>query len=544
MTTEQFRQAISIHRDTGQPLVDVLSGLGFCTQNQALSTIANEMEMPLVQIHEHDLDPDVIGLIPAELAFRHHVLPLSANESCIRVAVADPMDMMVAHDIRIATGRSVEIVFADPQEVQRLVEDHYMRRMIADTADEDIEILDDTAEELGDLERMAREATVIKLVNLILRQAVQEHASDVHVEPFEKGMRVRYRTDGMLQEISSPPKRLQSAVISRLKIMANLDIAERRLPQDGRIKTKIGGREVDIRISIIPTLYGESVVLRLLDRSAMNYSLESIGMLPDNMALMERLITIPHGMLLVTGPTGSGKTTTLYASLKKAYSPEKKVITIEDPVEYQFDGVNQIQVYPKIGLTFANGLRHILRHDPDIIMVGEIRDLETAEIAVHSALTGHLVFSTLHTNDAAGAVTRLLEMGVEPYLVASSVVAVIAQRLVRNICPNCREEFEPSISALSKIGKFGEQPKRLYTGRGCDQCKNSGYKGRTAIYEMITIDDAIRSLVLEHAPATAIMEKACQNGTRTLREDGWLKVLNGVTTIDEVARVTLEDQVF
>ncbi len=307
-----------IHRDTGQPLADVLVGLGFCTEGQAYQLIARQAGVPFVRINERDLDPEAIALTPPELAYRHHILPLSADQSTIRVAVTDPFDVAVCDDIRMVTGRTAEIVFANPQEIQRLVEEHYMRRMMADTTDEEVEILDESSEELGDLERMAREATVIKFVNLILRQAVQEHASDIHVEPFEKELSVRYRIDGVLHEISSPPKRLQAAVISRLKIMASLDIAERRLPQDGRIKTKIAGRDVDIRISTIPTLYGESVVLRLLDRGAMNYSLETIGMLPDTRETMERIITIPHGMILVTGPTGSGKTTTLYAALQRA----------------------------------------------------------------------------------------------------------------------------------------------------------------------------------------------------------------------------------
>lgn len=536
----ELQHAIAIHRDTGQPLADVLVGLGICTESQALQLIARHADVPFVELREADLDSEVIALIPPDLAYRHHILPLSATATGIKVAVVDPFNTAVSEDIRMVTGLTAELVFANPQEIQRLVEEHYMRRMIADTTDEDVEILDESSEELGDLERMAREATVIKFVNLILRQAVQEHASDVHVEPFEKDLRVRYRIDGVLHEISSPPKRLQAAVISRLKIMAGLDIAERRLPQDGRIKTKIAGREVDIRISTIPTLYGESVVLRLLDRSAMNYSLDNIGMQPDTMEQMSRVIEVPHGMILVTGPTGSGKSTTLYSILQKAYSPEKKVITIEDPVEYQFDGINQIQVHPKIGLTFATGLRHILRHDPDIIMVGEIRDGETAEIAVHSALTGHLVFSTLHTNDAAGAVTRLLDMGIEPYLVTSSVEALIAQRLVRTICRNCIEPYEAPMAELIKIGK-GDSHHTLHRGRGCDQCKRTGYKGRTAIYEVLLMDDAIRSLVLEHAPATSVAEAACQRGMRTLREDGWLKVVQGITTIDEVVRVTQED---
>ena len=539
----QIRQVLLMHQDTGQPLADILVGLGFCTEGQSLQFIADRASVPLVQIRERDLSPEAIALIPPELAFRHNILPLGMDDTSVQVAVANPFDAAVADDIRMVTGRRAEIVFADPDEIRRLVEEHYMRRMMADTTDEDVEIVDDSTEDMGNLERMAREATVIKLVNLILRQAVQDHASDVHVEPFEKGMRVRYRIDGVLSEISSPPKRLQAAVISRLKIMSNLDIAERRLPQDGRIKTKIAGRDVDIRVSIIPTLYGESVVLRLLDRSAMNYSLETIGMMPDTMRMMEKVISIPHGMILVTGPTGSGKTTTLYAALQKAYSPEKKVITVEDPVEYQFDGINQIQVNPKIGLTFASGLRHILRHDPDIIMVGEIRDLETAEIAIHSALTGHLVLSTLHTNNAAGAVTRLLEMGIEPYLVTSSVEAVMAQRLVRTICPNCGEEYEASDAAMKKLGNTDFGSRRFFHGRGCDQCKYTGYKGRTGIYEMIMIDDEIRSLILDRAPATVILDTACRHGMRTLREDGWLKVQKQITTVDEVLRVTQEDEV-
>ncbi|MDD3926763.1 MAG: ATPase, T2SS/T4P/T4SS family, partial [bacterium] len=329
---------------------------------------------------------------------------------------------------------------------------------------------------------------------------------------------------------------LQAAIISRLKIMSNLDIAERRLPQDGRIKSRIAGREIDIRVSTMPTLYGESVVLRLLDRSTASYSLETGGMMEDTLQSMAKLSTLPHGMILVTGPTGSGKTTTLYAALQKTYSAAKKIITIEDPVEYQFEGINQIQVHPRIGLTFANGLRHILRHDPDIIMVGEIRDAETAEIAIHSALTGHLVFSTLHTNDAAGAVTRLLEMEVEPYLVSSSVEAVLAQRLVRTICVACREEHG-SFDAGNGVGVFP-----LYRGRGCDECKKTGYRGRTGIFELLILEENIRSLILEHAPAGVIREAACAAGMRTLYQDGLMKVRQGVTTLEEVVRVTQEGE--
>jgi len=546
LTSDQLRQAQAVQHETGQTFDEILVNLGFCTQESALEVLARQAGLPLVHLVERDLDPQVIALIPTELAFRHQVLPLQATAATLRVAIADPFNTAAADDLRLVTGRDVELVFAPPQEIRRFVEEFYTRRMIADTSEDDVQVLDDTSDEIGDLETMAREATVVKLVNLILRQAVQERASDVHVEPFEKGMKVRYRIDGILHEAPPAPRRLQAAIISRLKIMANLDIAERRKPQDGRIKTRIAGRDIDIRVSTVPTLYGESVVLRLLDRSAMNYTLTEIGMLPGTLRKIERLITLPHGMILATGPTGSGKTTTLYASLRATYSTEKKILTIEDPIEYQLDGVNQIQVHPQIGLTFATGLRHILRQDPDIIMVGEIRDAETAEIAVHSALTGHLVFSTLHTNDASSAVTRLLEMGIAPYLVASSVEAVVAQRLVRIICPNCKEprrDLDILETKLSEADFPISRRDTLYIGRGCEQCKHSGYRGRTGIYELLLMDNAIRPLVMEHAPATAIRSLACQQGMKTMREDGRQKVLRGITTVEEVLRVTRQDDI-
>ncbi len=546
LSREQWRTAQARHSATGQSLDEILVDLGFCTQDMALETVAHQAGVSLVQIAERELDPAVIALIPTELAFRHQALPLSAIGLTLRVAVANPFNTAAADDIRLVTRRDVELVYADPHDIRRLVEEHYTRRMIADTADDDVQVLDDDSDEIGDLESMAREATVVKLVNLTLRQAVQERASDVHVEPFERGLQVRYRIDGILHEVPAPPKRLQSAIISRLKIMAMLDIAERRKPQDGRIKTRIAGQEIDIRVSTVPTLYGESVVLRLLNRSAMNYGLSDIGLMEDMQQRMESLITIPHGMILATGPTGSGKTTTLYASLRAAYSTEKKIITIEDPVEYQLHGVNQIQVHPQIGLTFAAGLRSVLRQDPDIIMVGEIRDGETAEIAVHSALTGHLVFSTLHTNDAPSAVTRLLEMGIAPFLVASSVEAVVAQRLVRTICANCKVP-RPDMETVRIELEGSEFPlgkdDLLYMGHGCEQCKHSGYRGRTGIYELLVMDNGIRPLVMERAPASAIRAAATQSGLRSLREDGWHKVLTGVTTLEEVVRVTRQDDI-
>jgi type II secretion system protein E len=546
LSYEQLQQAQAMQRETGQSLDEVLVNLGHCSAEAVLEIMARQSGVPLVQIVERDLDPAVIALIPTALAFRHRALPLAATPTALRVAVADPFNTAAADDLRMVTGRDIELVFANPADVRRLVDEYFTRRMITDTADDDVQVLDDAENEIGNLEAMAKEATVVKLVNLILRQSVQERASDVHVEPFEKGLQVRYRIDGILHPISPPPRKLQSAIISRLKIMANLDIAERRKPQDGRIKTRIAGREIDIRVSTIPTLYGESVVMRLLDRSAMNFGLLDVGMSQETLTQIEKIITMPHGMILATGPTGSGKTTSLYAALRAAYSTEKKIITIEDPVEYQLDGVNQIQVHPQIGVTFAAGLRAILRQDPDIVMVGEIRDAETAEIAVHSALTGHLVFSTLHTNDAASAVTRLLEMGIEPYLVASSVEAVLAQRLLRTICPNCKEPRADMDSVQIKLAGSGltlSPRDMLYVGRGCDQCKQSGYRGRTGIYELLVMDNAIRPLVLDHSPATVIRACACEHGMKTLREDGWRKVLQGLTTVEEMLRITRQDDI-
>ncbi len=544
LSDEQLTEAQRVQRETGQLLDEVLVELGVCAPESVLEVQAGQAGRPLVQVAESDLDPQVIDLVPAEPALRHQALPLTETPTSLRVAVADPFNVVAAEDIRMVTSREVELVFSSPSQIRRFVEEYYTRRMLADTTENDVQVLDDTENEIGDLERMAQEATVVKLVNLILRQAVQERASDVHVEPFERGMQVRYRIDGILHQVPSPPQRLQAAIISRLKIMADLDIAERRKPQDGRIKTRISGREVDIRVSTVPTLYGESVVLRLLDRSAMDYTLADIGMLPETHDRVQQLIRLPHGMILATGPTGSGKTTTLYASLRAVFSSEKKILTIEDPIEYQLHGVNQIQVHPQIGLTFATGLRSIVRQDPDIIMVGEIRDAETAEIAIHSALTGHLVFSTLHTNDAASAVTRLLEMGIAAYLVASSVEAIIAQRLVRTICPHCKEprgDMETMLRKLPENGFSLAANEVLYTGRGCDYCKYTGYYGRTGIYELLLVDSTIRPLVMERAPAATIRSAACQQGMRTLREDGWAKVLQGITTVEEVLRVTRQD---
>jgi general secretion pathway protein E len=416
--------------------------------------------------------------------------------------------------------------------------------VIEDLSAESLDLHASELQEPVDLLEATDEAPIIRLVNSTMFQAVKDRASDIHIEPFERDLEIRYRIDGIMYKILSPPKRFQSSIISRVKIMAGLNIAEKRLPQDGRIGIKIAGRDVDIRVSVIPTAHGERVVLRLLDKSTSLLNLEDIGLTAEERQTMLHLIQLSHGIVLVTGPTGSGKTTTLYAALNRINSPDKNIITIEDPIEYQLKGIGQMQVNPKINLTFANGLRSILRQDPDVIMVGEIRDAETAEIAIHASLTGHLVFSTLHTNDTSGAVARLVDMGIEPFLVSSSVVAIIAQRLVRCICPHCREAHTPTPEELAKLGfKTGTSRPTFYRAVGCAECRRTGYHGRTGIYEILLIDDEIRQMILSKVDSGRIKNRAIEKGMRTLRDDGARKVVSGVTTMEEILRVTQEDMV-
>jgi len=540
VSEEEANRALLQQGSSGILLGEILAQQNVCSHDDVLQALGRQFGMPFARVHEGDVQPEALSAIPAALAARHQALPLSLHGQAIRVAMSSPFHFEAEEEIRLVTGLAVDPVLAPADSIQRLLEEYYMRSMFdeAAAAGSDIEIIDREDVDIGNLEQMARETAVIRMVNVLLHQAVQDRASDVHIEPFEKGLRVRYRVDGILHDVPAPPQRLQAAIISRVKIMADLDIAERRLPQDGRIKLKVSGKEVDLRVSTVPTLYGESIVMRILEKTSVLLGLGELGMLPETERQIEETVRRPHGIILVTGPTGSGKTTTLYAALRKAYSSERKIITIEDPVEYQLDGANQIHVRPKIGLTFANGLRHILRQDPDIIMVGEIRDLETAEISIHAALTGHLVFSTLHTNDAASAVTRLLEMGIEPYLVASSVEAVMAQRLVRLICPNCR-----SLEQMDNDRNGRLSPRRrIGPPSGCDECRFTGYRGRTGIFELLIIDDDIRELVVRQATANAIQERAVQKGMKLLMADGLSKVETGLTTMSEVARVTHEDE--
>ncbi len=539
----------SIRKNIGEVLVD----LGLIDPVEMIKSLSEFLGIPYILLSDREIEPIKEERLNYKFLKQHRLLPIGYNDKDeLMVVMANPLDYYTIEALELALGKKVEVYLGLENEILQAIEEHYgsggstMSMIIKDMTDEDLEILaTEEDEDIDALRDMASEAPVIRLVNLIITEAVEKRASDIHIEPFEGMLRLRYRIDGVLHDQEAPPKKLQAAIISRVKIMAGLNIAERRLPQDGRIRLRIHGRKIDIRVSTVPTLFGESVVMRLLDQSSIFRDLYSIGFLDDMLRKFEKLIKKPHGIILVTGPTGSGKTTTLYAALDKINSPDKKIITIEDPVEYRMQGINQIQVNPKIGLTFANGLRHIVRQDPDIILIGEIRDLETAEIAIQSALTGHLVFSTLHTNDAPSAITRLIDMGVENYLVASTVEGIMAQRLVRLICPYCKYKYRPDSNIL-KLFNYDESiegPIYLYKGKGCKECNYTGYYDRTAIFELMLIDDEIREMIVGKISSNKIRHVARRKGMRTLREDGWQKVKMGLTTVDEVIRVTQEEDI-
>jgi len=509
-----------------------------------LPEIAARLGYPYAEdLERFDPDPSLLSRIPREFALSRKVLPLRIHDGSLVVATAQPLDILLLDEVRGIYGHPLSIVVTPPDplatEINRLYSllSTSAQEVVQELEGEDLSSVATALAEPKDLLDLTDDAPVIRLLNSILFQAVKERASDIHIEPFERDLIVRYRIDGILYQVLTPPKLVQDPLTSRVKIMAGLDIAEKRLPQDGRIRVIVAGREVDIRVSTVPTAFGERIVLRILDKQRGIISLSSIGLSPRDERLVTRILSRTSGMVLVTGPTGSGKTTTLYAMLTHLNSPEKNIITIEDPIEYQLHGVGQIPVNPKIDLTFANGLRSILRQDPDIIMVGEIRDTETAEIAMQSSLTGHLVLSTLHTNDAATAVTRLIDMGIEPFLVASTLSCVIAQRLVRRICPHCRVPYHPDPSAFPDI----RLPDTLYRGAGCDRCFGHGTMGRVAIYEILAIDPEIVGMIVRRTPASAIKEYALSRGMKSLREDGLDKVAEGTTTLEEVMRVTQDD---
>jgi general secretion pathway protein E len=532
ITQEDLDRALELQRERGEKIGKILVDAGFVAARDVLGALSEQLSVPLVAIEgPPPVSPETEKLSPRFLR-QSRCLPLALQDSSLTLAMADPLDFETLSAVQVSTGLRVEPVLAPEQEIIDAVDRYYgeSARTAGDFETDSAQV----SEDLEHLRDMASEAPVIRLVNAVIAQAVEKRASDIHIEPFEKEFRIRYRIDGVLYNQEPPPREMKAAIISRVKLMAKLNIAERRLPQDGRIKIKTLGREVDLRVSTLPTLYGESVVMRLLDRSAGDfYDLRRLGFDSHMLGRMEHFTGLPHGIMLVTGPTGSGKSTTLYSALKRINQPDKKIITIEDPVEYQMDGINQIHVNPQIGLSFAAGLRHIVRQDPDVIMVGEIRDRETADVAIRAALTGHFVYSTLHTNDAPSAITRLTDMGVENYLMSSSLVCVLAQRLVRVICTNCK------ISAGTRIAPDGEMIE-AYRGRGCEQCFGTGYTGRVGIFEMMQINDEIRHKIMANADAVDLTAAAKRNGMRTLREDGWLKVAEGLTTSDEVLRVTQE----
>ncbi|MEM9828428.1 MAG: GspE/PulE family protein [Planctomycetota bacterium] len=501
-----------------------------------------------VDLREIDVDLNALDGFPQRLIYRCAMFPIAFRDDSIVVATADPFDLYPLDEAAAATGRHIIPVVADRDEINRLMNRHLgvgsetIEDLIAAKDDDDeIELLESIEADGSELSELAQEASVVRLVNEILIEAVNSRTSDVHIESRSGGLAIRFRIDGILHTQPTPPEinRFSAAIISRLKIMAHLNIAEKRLPQDGRIKLRVKGREVDIRLSVIPMIHGEGLVMRILDKSSMKFDLQGLGMDPATYAEFSQLIKAPHGIILVTGPTGSGKTTTLYSSLLQIQSPDTKIITTEDPVEYQLDGVNQIQVHPKIGLTFAASLRSILRHDPDVVLVGEIRDFETAENAIQASLTGHLVFSTLHTNDAAGAFTRMCDMGVEPFLVAGTVEAVMAQRLVRRICPHCKESYSPKQDELPPDFPWDKlQGQPLVRAHGCRECRNVGYSGRLGIYELLTATEGVRAMAQERASSWDIRRSAIADGMRSLRMDAWDKTIEGRTTVDEVLRVT------
>jgi general secretion pathway protein E len=533
-------------------LGEILIERGYITEDDLLEALSLQIGVPFVrEIQEDIVDKDLLTKVPINFAKKHRVMPLYTDDGKVTVAVADPTNMQALDDIALLLHKEVEVMISRPASIIEAINSCYHQseraaQRVVETMREEEEERGEVytiEEETEDLLEISDKAPIIKLVNVIILQALKERASDIHFEVYERDLIVRFRIDGVLYKRLTPPKHYHAAMVSRVKIMAKLNIAEKRLPQDGKIAIRVANREVDIRVSVIPTIFGERVVLRLLDRSSVLISLEELGLIEDTYERFKKLIGLSHGIILVTGPTGSGKTTTLYAALSRIHREEVNVITVEDPVEYQLQGVAQIQVKPKINLTFANGLRSILRQDPDVVMVGEIRDYETAEIATHASLTGHLVFSTLHTNDSAGAITRLIDMGIEPYLVSSSVIAIAAQRLVRTICRHCKAPLEVEEAQVREIGLTMADlaDGHVYHGPGCNKCFGSGYLGRTAIFELLVMDSDARRLTLERVDSGTIKQKAVERGMRTLRADGARKVAMGTTTIAEVVRVTQED---
>ena len=546
----QLAEAMDLQKKQGGRLLKLLTDKQYVTEQDMVISMGRCLDVPPINLSKVRVPEDVQNLVPKDMARQYKLAPVCKLGNKLFVAMSDPLNVLALDDLRqrtkleiiamITTERSVTEALSGVGSAGSAMEQ--VLKDAASQADANVEEVKQKREDI-DLDRLAVEsedAPVVKIVNLILVQALKEKASDIHIEPFEKQLKLRYRVDGALIEASSPPKALQLPIASRIKILAGLDIAERRLPQDGRFRIRVSGKEVDLRISVLPTTYGEKIVIRLLDKGALSGSIDQLGMGEYTLGVFKKAVDAPHGMILVTGPTGSGKTTTLYSVLSELNNPEYNIVTVEDPIEYQLSGINQVAVKADIGLSFADALRSILRQDPDIVMIGEIRDNETADIAVKAALTGHQVLSTLHTNDAAGAISRLDDMGIEPFLIASSVLLTCAQRLVRRVCPNCREEFVPEPELLAKLD-IQDDNATFYQGAGCDRCKRRGYVGRAAIIEVLPVSETIRRLIIKRASAAVIKNQAVSEGMKTLRMVGIDKAREGVTTLEEILRVTAED---
>ena len=546
ISQEELSTALGLQRQSRERLGKLLIDIGAISETDLVKQLSQHLGIPYVTAEDFPTVPAVENTFSVKFMREWKFVPIGAENGDLQIAMFDPLDQGTMDAIRLYTQyQKVHVKLAPESEILDLIEKFYgnqastLGRIVEGIDDGELDALGEESDDVEHLKDLASEAPVIRLVNLIISRAIESRASDIHIEPFERDLKVRYRIDGVLYDVESPPKRLKAATISRIKIMAKLNIAERRVPQDGRIKMRVLGKDIDLRVSTLPTMYGESVVMRILDKSNTQiYDLEKLGFSESMYNQFGDLITRPYGIILVTGPTGSGKTTTLYGALNKINLPDKKIITIEDPVEYQITGINQIHVNPQIGLTFAAGLRSIVRQDPDVIMVGEIRDLETAEIAIRAALTGHLVFSTLHTNDAPSAIARLVDMGAEDYLLASSILGILAQRLVRVICSECREPQPLEQDALGDLGsELGEQD-QIFQGKGCKECGNTGYRGRLGIFELMMMEDSIRRLTITNADSTQVRKTSIDNGMVTLRQDGFNKIKRGVTTVAEVLRVT------
>ncbi|NMC71455.1 MAG: type IV-A pilus assembly ATPase PilB [Myxococcales bacterium] len=551
ISLEQLKQAQDEQRRTGTNLGFTLARLGYVSDEDISKFLAQQYNIPAVNLSDYEIDPEIIALIPKEVAQRHKVVPVQRAGSSLIVAMADPTNLHAIDDIKFLTAYNVEPVVASEAAIQAAIDKYYEKGISYTEALEemdfgDIEVREDEDGDVNvlELEKLSEDAPVVRLVNLLLINAIRKGASDIHVEPYEKFLRVRYRIDGVLIEEMQPPKKMQNAICSRLKIMSQLDIAERRLPQDGRIKLRVGkDKEMDFRVSVLPTLFGEKVVLRLLDKSSLQLDMTKLGFEPEALEHFRKAIYMPYGMCLVTGPTGSGKTTTLYSALSELNRPGVNISTAEDPVEYNLPGINQVQMHDEIGLNFAAALRSFLRQDPDIIMVGEIRDFETAEIGIKSALTGHMVLSTLHTNDAPSTISRLLNMGIEPFLVTASINLILAQRLVRKNCPACVAEDPQPAKALLDAGFTEDEldQVKLRRGRGCRECSNTGYRGRIAIYEVMPFSEELKELVLQGSSTAELKAQAVRGGMNTLRRAGLNKVKEGLTSLEEVLRVTAMD---